>query len=297
MSEELDLNTLKGNIRDELRNWIMPKCTYPLEEYSLSNGTVNFEIAQSFIPYSTALGTMNSYSGSISLVLKKYSSPIEGLSIYLESSSNDEPSGSSISVGTVPPASIGASATTYDIGMTIKETLGTRTKYWIRVVPNCTISDTNYYSIYRDTIDTHYWRGTSNTRSVGGTWGTTDKDIYFDFKTPNWIWSNYPHERLSLWSYPRVAVDFIGRPIAEQRWLDAKLSRYHLISAVTVYSRYPDELDDIISDIDRTLFRERISISGFRIFNPGNITPITPYREKLFVRSIRHDAVKQIVAP
>jgi len=294
---ELDLNVLKTNIRDELRDRIMPKNTYALEEFDLSDGVDNFEIAQSFIPYSSILGTLHSYSGSISLVLKKYASPVNGLSVYLESSSNDLPSGTSLCVGTIPPASIGTSATTYDVGITLKETLGTRTEYWIRVVPDCTVSATNYYSIYRDTVDTNYWRGSSSTRDVGGTWGATTKDMYFDFKTPNWIWGNYPHERLSLWSYPRIAVDFIGRPIAEQKYLDHRLSRYHLTSAITVYSRYPDEVDDIISDVDRALFRSRISLSSFEILNPGNFTPITPYRTKLFVKSIRYDAIMYIAVP
>jgi len=294
---ELDLNELKTTIRDKLREYMMPKNTYALEEYALSDGTSNFEIAQSFIPYSTALGTLNSYSGSISLVLKKYGSPILGLSVYLESSSNDEPSGSSISVGTIPPASIGTSATTYDVGMTIRETLGTRTEYWIRIVPNCTISDINYYSIYRDTIDTNYWRGTSNTRDVGGTWDVTNKDLYFEFRIPNYIWGNYPHERLSLFNYPRIAIDIISRPITERKWLDHRLSKYHLSSAITVYSRYPDELDDLISDADIVLFRKRIELTNIQIADPGQITPVVPYRNKLFVRSIRYNLKVPITAP
>jgi len=293
---ELDLNDLKVSLRDKIRDNIMPSNTFALEESTLST-TVNFEVAQSFIPYSTALGTFSTYSGSISLVLKKYGTPDKGLSVYLESSSDNLPSGTALSTGTIAPADVGTVATTIEVASTVSARLGSKTEYWIRVVPNNTASTINYFTIYQDTVDTNYWRGSGYSRESGGSWSATDKDLYFDFKTPNWIYTDYPHLKLSLWSYPRVAVDIIGRPITDQRYINSKINIYHLTSGITVYSRYPDETDDIISDIDKALFRERINVSDVRILNPGNITFITPTRNKLFVRAIRYEVVKRNTAP
>lgn len=294
---ELDLNVFKEYIRDSIRDNIMPKNTFPLEEFTLST-TINFEIAQSFIPYSSVLGTLNSYSGSITLVLKKYGTPDEGLSVYLESSSSDLPSGTALATGTVAVGDVGTVSTTIPIPATIATNrLGTKTEYWIRVVPNNTASTVNYFSIYRDTIDTNYWRGTSYSRESGGSWTASTKDLYFDFKTPNWIFADYPRPRLSLWSYPRVAVDIVGRPRSVQRYINHKISEYHLIPAISVYSRYPDETDDIVSDIDRALFRNRTEISSIDLINPDNFTPITPTRNNLFVRAIKFDAKIRITAP
>ena len=295
-STELDLETIKNSIRDTLRDNIMPSCTFALEEYLMSDGVDNKEISQSFIPYSTMLGTLRNYTSSISLVLKKTGAPSAGISLYLESDSNGEPSGTSLGSASIAPASVGTVATTISTPMTISNTLGTKTQYWLRVVPNSTASSTDLYSIYRDTVDTHYWRGSSSTRDVGGSWGETTQDVYFDVKTPNWIWGNYPHLQLSLWSYPRVAVDFIGRPKSEQKWLDHRLSVYHITAAITVYSRYADETDDIISNIDNAIFRKRVDISGVKLAQPGEITPLAMYREKLYTKSIRFNIQKRIVA-
>jgi len=294
---EFDIEEVKTEIRDTIRDNIMPKNTFALEEFDLSDGTDNYEVAQSFIPYSSVLGTHNSYSETISLVLKKYGSPTEGLSVYLESSSDDLPSGTSIAVGSIAPDDVSTVSTTVGVTMSIKETLGTKTEYWIRVVPNESASTVNYYSILRDTVDINYLRGSGYSRTVSGTWSTFSKDIYFEFITPNWIFGNYPHQQLSLWSYPRVAVDVISRPRVIQRYINHKISEYRITSAITVYSRYPDETNKIISDIDKKLFRERINISGIQILNPGDITPIAPYRNKLFVRALRFELVKRVTAP
>jgi len=130
-----------------------------------------------------------------------------------------------------------------------------------------------------------------------GTWTTTSKDIYFNCSLPtDWIYGDYPYEELSIYKYPRVAVDFIGRPRVEQRWIDYRMAHYYLTCNVIVYSRYRDELDDIISYIDRALFKERLNMYStttgtIRIINPGNFTPLAIARENLFTRAISFNCI------
>jgi len=291
-----DLVTLKQSIRDTLRTYCYPQCLEGTIETALSamvgGNTINYDIAQSFIPYNQCFTRQEPYNYDlpITLKLKKYGTPDGDIEVAIVTDANGYPSEkSTISLNTIPASFITTEFSEVTQELNLTSLLGSHTKYWIKIIPKNTPSTINYYALARNDVDTVYLKGTSVRKQQDtASWSTLSCDIYFKVKTKNWIYEHYPHERLSIHNYPRVAIDFVGRPRVIQRYIDHKVAEYHLTLLCTIYSRYPDELDDLISFIDQILFNKRIEISDFIILNPIGWTDITQVRG-LFVRGLTYN--------
>jgi len=291
-----DLNQLKEDVRDTLRLWLYPECLEGTNEYTLST-TINFEIAQSFIPYSRYYRKVDPYKNTIPVILKlrKYETPNDGLVISLQSDDDNSPSGSTLGSHTAAVGDITSTLGVYTSSIPITNMLGSNTKYWIVISPQNTASTVNYYSVGINSVDTEYWIGTSQYKQSGSIWTDNSVDLYFDASIPNYIYEDYPRDDLSLFSLPRIAVDIIGRR-TNQRWINRKLSEYYLDLTVVAYSRFPEELDDMLSYVDRALFKERIDIGNIKRIDPGELTPVVVIRENMFSRALRYSLIYKMVS-
>ena len=287
------LNRLKDTIRDELRDHLYSRCLYGTVEAAMSTvsagSTVNVSYAESITPYSKCYSKTSPYSYTIPVTFKarKYGSPDAGIVVSLQTDSSGQPSGSTLASSSIPAASIPTSLSTVSTSLKISSMLGSKTPYWLVFEPRNTASTIDYFSIGRDSVDTHYLVGTSYSKEEDNTWSPLNVDLYFDFSVKGWIYSEYPREDLSLHSYPRIAVDIVDRPGVDSRWIDRSYSEYILQGAIVVYSLYQDELDDLISLCDRVLFSSRTSLSNIRILDPGRFTPIAVIDENKLSRAIR----------
>lgn len=293
-----DIRALKTAIRDELRDHLYPRCLYGTIEATLSTSTDRIDLAQSFVPYSKCYSTITPYSYTIpvTLKIKKYGSPDEGIVVSLQSDNDGVPSGSTIASSSIPPSSIPSSLSTVSTSLVIDNMLTSFKKYWLVIESKNSLSDSDYYTIAKDSVDTHYIVGSAFERYNEGNWSSLNVDLYFNFKVKGFIYNNYPHEKLSIHNYPRIAVDMIGRPRVEQRWIDRKLAKYHIDMAVVIFSAYTDELEDLASYVDRILWSSRLNISNVRILNPSDITPISIVDERKFSRAVRFTLEYRMIA-
>jgi hypothetical protein len=293
----LDFRDLKMTITNTLRARLYPECLKGDIETTLST-TINTSVAQSFIPFSKCYSKRSPYSYTIpvAIKLKKYGTPDDGVKVSLQSSSDGLPSGIELGSATIPASSVSTSLSTVSTNIAISDILGSKTEYWLVVDPLNTPSTINYYSLARNSVDTDYWMGTAYSKENGGTWSALNMDIYFDIGVKNWIYPSYPREDLSLANYPRIAVDIIGKPRVVQKWIDRKLAEYYLTLAITAYSQYPDELDDIISYVERTLWSSRVSIDNVKRLDPADITPTIVVTERLYSKAARYSLIYRMVA-
>lgn len=296
------LNLIKNTIRDELRDHLYSRCLYGDIEAPMSTlsagSTINISYAESITPYSKCYSKARPYSYTIPVTFKarKYGSPDGGIVVSLQSDSTGIPSGSTLASSSIPPDSIPSSLDTVSTSLVITSMLGSKTSYWLVFEPKNTASTISYYTIARDSVDTHYLVGSAYSREDGGTWSPLNVDLYFNLQVKGWIYSEYPRENLSLHNYPRIAVDILGRPRVSSRWIDRSYSEYVLQVAVVIYSLYQDELDDLASLVDRALFSSRTSLSGIYILDPGDITPIAVVDENKLSRAIRYTVKYRMVA-
>lgn len=298
--DPFNLEDFKNVLRNTLRLYLYPEdiSSSTTLETTLSvisdSNTINVDIAQSFIPFTTLYSTkgQTAYTLPTTLKFKKYGTPDDGITVSIVSDSNDTPSTSTLSTGSISVASISTVTTSVTLDMTFTSMLGSKSKYWIKIEPEQSASTINYFTIFTDDTSNNYWMGVAKTLSPSTVWTSMGKDIYFDCSLPSdWIWGDYPRIELSIYKYPQVAIDFIGRPRVDQRWIDHRLSEYYLTCNIICYSRYKDELDNIISYIDRTIFKERINMGEFKILNPANFTPVSIVRENLFAKSISYSCL------
>jgi len=287
------LNLLKENIRDKLRSYLYPQCLTGSFEHTLSTASSTISVAQSFIPYCKFYKKESPYKETIdvTLKLKKYGSPDGDITLSLQSSSNGLPSGHTLGSAAIPRDSISTSWTEYTSSLKITSMLGSNTKYFLVIEPKSSPSLTDCFVIARNTVDTGYWIGSAYETTIGtGTWSSLNADLYFRVKVKDWIFDGYPREDISLHSFPRVAVDIIGRRV-NQRWIDRRLSEYYLDLSIVAFSRFANELDDILSYCDRALFKERVNISQIKRIDPVGLTPLTVVRERIFTRALRYNII------
>jgi len=219
-------------------------------------------------------------------MFKKYGTPDSGLSVYLQSDSNTLPA-STLSSATIPPASINATATTVNFDLILTNPrLISKNRYWITVVPNNTASTINYYSIYSVVTGNNYLPGSYFKRESGGTFTDELSDLYFQVGTPHWIYKEYPANTLDIMDFPRIVVDMIDRPVVDEKYIDHRLYKQKVNIGVSVYSRYPDELDKLCSYVDKIIMRYRDSFSTADIVSPSRISSTSLVREDIFVRTL-----------
>ena len=281
-----NIKELKEEIRDTLRLYMYPECTSGTIDDAMVNGsTLNVSYAQSFIPFSTCKDSIM----VVSVNLTKYGTPDNGLRLSVLEDNDGTPS-SSLATSIIDASEVGTSVTEISKTLTFSDKLISKNQHWIEIVPLNSPSLANYYAVRRDSVDTHYLIGSGYSKATGSTWSPLSTDIVFDCSISHWIYTAFPRIDLTLDSYPRAAIDIIGKPRLEQRWIDHRHCYYHVRCKVSAYSQYQDELDDIITYVDRSLFRERIN-TNYRLINTGDIPQTTVVRDNIFTKALYFDAV------
>jgi len=293
---DFNLNEIKETLRDSIRTYLMPQCLENDVEIPLSNSTVNYEIAESFYPFSQCYTTREPYRFTlpVDLKVKKYGNPNGNLIVSFMSNYNDIPY-STISSNTIPSTSIPSSLDVVSTNLILSKTIGSKTKYWLKITPSNSPSDTSYYSIAKISTDT-YLSGELKKRKLNQIWSIEEGDLYFKVNVPNFIEIVFPEEQLSKFSCPRIVVSIIGRPRVIRRWIDWRICEYHLTSAIVVYSRYEDELDTLVSLIDRILFKEQTKLKNIQILTPGNFSDVVPIEDK-YTRAVNFDLQFKMYSP
>lgn len=286
-----DINNMKNDIVNKLKRDLCPQNTIGGTDFNLNENT-DYELTQSFLPFSTAWRD-NRRSFSVDISMKKTGSPSDSICVWLYGDNDDTPDTISITGRTLPPSSFSSSYSDvrfwFDLSDIGREYyLKADSKYWVMIETNGTITDSsNYYSVERDTLDTNYWMGTSKYREDGSvTWSDLDADIVFEASLPTWIYPDYPRDDISLHSYPRIAVDVLGRSDVVERWIDHRLADYNIQMGITYYSRYPNLVDDLLSYSDRSLFQSRTSMDTFRITTPGKFSSLKEPISGVFTRTM-----------
>jgi len=299
VSKMFDLNELKEAVRDTLRTYLYPQClegTIIMD--MVDSNTVNLEYAQSFIPYNQCYTRQDPYSYNLPVDIKlvKYGNPDDGIEVQLVTDSSNTPTSNILASTTLLPSNIPTTLSVMSCTLPLTSMLGSKTRYWLRIVPLNTPSLTDYYGIGVNRDDNRYLKGTCKYKKTTSTlWTSLNKDIYFKVTTKHWIYTDYPRENLSIHNFPRCVVDFVGRPRVDERIIDHRIAYYYLTLMILVYSRYPDELDDLVSFIDQVLFDRRINITNIRILTPGNWTDVTQVRG-LFTRGVTYSCRYKMVA-
>lgn len=283
-----DIEAFQDEIRDTLRLYLYPESTNGTLDTTLSTDSNIIDVAQSFIPYSTLWQSVGqtAYTIITDIKLKKLGTPDDNILLSLVKDSSNTPMGDTLAVNTINVASIGSVHTTVSNTLVTTEKLVSKNKHWLKIEPQSSASTTDCYVIARDS-NSPYLPGMVYTSTIVGTWNESNYDIYFDCSIPHWVYSSYPYIETAIHKYPRLAIDMVGRPTIEQRWIDQRMCHYTVDFDVTIRARYKDEVNDIISYVDRALFDERIDMSNFRITNPGIITPITVTADNKFSRAVR----------
>jgi hypothetical protein len=282
-----DLNYLKEIVRDTLRVYLYPNNMKSDTALDLTNID---KVSQSFIPYSKCYTTLTPYKYNlpIDVRLKKTGNPDDNIIISMESNLNDEPSGTTVGSYTLRASDISNTFDVYSGTIKLTSMIGSNTKYWLSIDPLNSRSTIDFYSIEKSNSDT-YLIGTLKTYD-GTIWTGIEGDMNFNIEIPNWIFNDYPRTDISKWSFPRIAIDMISRKV-EQRWIRAEIADYYIDFNVIAYSNYADELDDILSFVDRTIFKERTKFSGVQRIDTGDLTPVEVLRDNLFSRAIKYSMV------
>jgi len=281
----IDYGSIKVRIRNLLRDYIHPKQTLVDTTIPLSDGSINYEVAESFIPFSKQYSSSTPYSLPVDLVCRRVGSPGGDLVVSLRT---DFPNFTEITSKTISATVIPTSIGTVSATLNFDSMLGSKTRYWLHISHLATPSTVNYYEVGATTLD-KYWSGDLIKREEGGSWSTISGDLAFNCRIKNFIYENYPHHALSPYNFPRIAVDIVSRPRVIQRVIDSRVAECYFMFQITVYSRYEDELDQLISLVDKSLFKERINIEDIIILNPGNLSQVTKVGN-VFARALNYEA-------
>ena len=293
------LEDIKMDIVKILREDLNAENTSGTIQVDLNKDTLR-EVAQSIYTFSTVYRETSWNSFPVEIMIKKTGSPSGSVVLDFCSSKDDLPANTILS-STLPPGSIPTSFSTrstfwLDLSSLSNKYLGSYTKYFLKIRQTGSVDPSNYYSVARSSVDTGYLWGTAYTSNDGTTWNTLASDLNFRCSFPTWIYPDYPHERLDIYRFPRIAVDIVGRPRIFERWISAKIAQYELRILLVFYSREADELDALMSYTDRVLFKERTKISSLRILTPSNFTPATVVRPGLLARSALYTGIFHMIA-
>lgn len=282
------MNDIKNEVRDLLREYLYPSCRDVSTELVLSDGTTNIQVAQSFRPFCKFASTIVPYKVTIpvGVYVGKYGTPDSDLIVSIQSSTDGEPSGNTIGSYTIDVSDIpSGSIDLVDCSIKTSSMLGSNTEYFVVVESSCTPSTIDYYVVGTSTDDVYMIGSLSYYKN--GTWNTSDVDMGFYVTPINWIHSDYPRDDIGRYSFPRIAVDVTSRR-ATQRLITASIIDYYIDLIVVGYSLIPQELDDILSYVDRILFKNRTLLEGIYLLTPGDLSSTEVIRDYLFSRSIRY---------
>jgi len=269
---------LKKNITDVLRDYLYPEQTLFPERIDWTDGK-DRTYAQSFKVFSTKINKVGIY-------IRKTGTPDGDVILEIRTDSNGNPSDTILGSVTIKETEIGLSFAWIekDINLT---NLDSRDTYWLVIRTTASTSLIAYYMLGRDETDTNYELGTAKDLYLG-IWSSLGYDLTFKITILHWIYSDYPHEELDFSMFPRVAIDIVSKDVVE-RYVDGKklvnISRVRVL----VYSLYTDEVDNIMSNIEKALFTKRFDIPDILYLTPSSVSEIGWYRNKLYTREALYD--------
>jgi len=282
-----DLNNLKTIIRDTLRVYLNPNNLVQDTDVALSDNISVYSLSQSFIPYSKCYSTTSPYRYTIdaSIMLKRTGTPDGDLIVSLQSSTSGYPSGVTISSYTIDVADVNTTFDVHSVSLKLTSMLGSDTEYQYVITPASSASTINFYTTTKNSTATYM---VGNLYKYNGTsWSSETGSMYFDVNTPQWIYQNSPRDDINRYSFRRLAIELTSRT-SEQRWINTEFADYTVDCNVVCYSNYPEELDEILSYVDRAIFKERTKFTNVRRIDPGNMTPVSVIRQNLFTRAITY---------
>lgn len=290
----IDVYGIKENIVDLIKRYVSPENVYQSDTPIELNKQTSKDIAQSFIPYSTVYRGVDKSTFNVYLNLRRIGDPSDPVIVHLCSDQNDRPSNTIVS-SSIPVSLIPSVFSYVPCKMDLSKAgteyyLGSNTKYWLKI--ESTPSDPyNFIELSKDSIDTNYRMGKGSWKyPTDYGWYDLGADINFRVSVPSWVYPDYPYSNLSVHSFPRIAVDIVGRPRISERWIDHRISEQLFDIAIIIYSRYPKELDDIISLVDQAMWKERLNVPNIKILTPRDLSSSLTPREGLFVRTLIYQA-------
>lgn len=281
----VDLWSLKMEIVNLLRRSLTPNNESGDLEIPLDPS--NPSIAQSFIPYSTCYRAGSPLK--VEVLLRKEGTPGDiTLRLYTGEEEPETPiSGSEVSI---PESQIRTMFVNEVFNVPLErtvnrylESIGT---YWL-VLSGAVFSD-DYYVLKRSSGDNAYRRGTAMAWD-GSTWQPLNSDIVFRVETPTWIYPEYPRVELEKFYFPRAAVDIVSRRVSYP-WISCRVAKADVNVAITVYSRYPKELDYIMSDIDQCIMENRTQIPSIVEMRLSTFSQTTVPLKDYFARTLFYTA-------
>ena len=143
------------------------------------------------------------------------------------------------------------------------------------------VSAGNDYYIGKDSTSTYLFSG-NNTFALAFTIGVQD-----------FVYKSYPASEISNNRFPIIAIDIVGRPKIEDKYLNSGSGAwFYTMIRADIYSKYTQELDRLAHAIDRGIFRNSRSFGALGYLTPGIISEITYVRPEVYTRSIKWIARK-----
>ena len=128
---------------------------------------------------------------------------------------------------------------------------------------------TQYYTEYQD-------KNTLNYPTVYLLTPATKNDIVeieYTYGSSDWIYPDYPRVDITIDSYPRVMIDFLTMTTREMS-LGAADNISELIVTNIIWSKKPNELYDLISQVRQLFMENKKNFFFFPIIYPMRISPV-----------------------
>lgn len=246
----LNIEDMKNSFMNSIRTFVYPQQLDHDQDISLLTiGTIN----QTFYPFSNSISTGGIYINS------KTGSP--GPIVCTIKIGSEQITQSTIS------STIGWNIFAINRGsiVTIRQSTLSIT---------ATTSGGNDYNIGASTIASYYY-GNSGTLQTCFSIGVRD-----------FVERVFPIMRMEKDDLPVIVIDIVGRPTVRDKYLNSNYLWYYLNMKAEIYSKYTNELDKIISGIDRGVNMMRISFPEVRNITPAAMSEMAYIKPNVFTRSL-----------
>jgi hypothetical protein len=257
----LNLDKIKETFKDSIRTYLYPYQESYASSISIYNsGNV---INQPVSLFSTAFNTIGVYVNSI------IGTPSPLILSFLKGNV-------SVYSSTI------ASTVGWNYVTNVNQTfLNSNKDYTIRLSCECD-ADNDYY-IGKDSSNTYYFNKEA------------EQAIAFTIPIRDFVYSVFPAEEVTNERLPVVVVDISGKPKSDDRYLSGSHIWYHINVKIDVYSKYPSEVDKLVSGIDRGIMKDRKTFSEINYISSGNITELGQVAPNLYTRAITY-SIRQLIA-
>ena len=254
----MDYNSLKLSLLSLVRKHVYPGGTVPSGSLTWNSGT----LSQNFYPFSSSVSAVELYveevvgsPGAVTLQLVDYS-------------------------GTVKKSSTLSLSTGWNTFPCTLTDLVSKKPYSFRLTSS--LDSSNYYVLG---TSAEYYYGTLTLDS-----STLTSDLCFRVNVGEFLYPAYPYLLLQDKHYPLVVLDISGRPRVIRRYFSPEILDEQLTFTFYVYSRYPDEIDELVEGIDYAVLKESHNLQGVLWITHGPTSALSRWRDNYFVRSVTYTA-------